>query len=48
MSGLDAFKVGAEAGRILSILTVIVPFWIIAIMDGWRGIKETFPATLVV
>ena len=45
--GLDPFKLGAEAGRVLSILILLVPFWIVAIMDGWRGVKETFPAALV-
>ena len=47
VAGLDPFKVGAEAGRVLSILILLVPFWIVAIMDGWRGVKETFPAALV-
>ena len=47
VSGVDAFKVGAEAGRVLSVLILFVPFWIVAIMDGWRGVKETFPAALV-
>ncbi|MGE9805516.1 L-lactate permease, partial [Escherichia coli] len=28
-------------------LTIIVLFWIMAIMDGLRGIKETWPAVLV-
>ncbi|MDN6089027.1 MAG: lactate permease LctP family transporter, partial [Enterobacterales bacterium] len=28
-------------------LTIIVLFWIMAIMDGWRGIKETWPAVVV-
>ena len=28
-------------------LTIIVLFWIMAIMDGWRGIKETWPAVIV-
>lgn len=28
-------------GRQLPFLTIIVLFWIMAIMDGWRGIKET-------
>src|SRR5690606_6198661 len=35
------------AGRQLPILSVIVPFWLVAMMDGWRGIKETWPAALV-
>ena len=28
-------------------MTIIVLFWIMAIMDGWRGIKETWPAVVV-
>jgi L-lactate transport len=35
------------AGRQLPLLSVIVPFWLVAMMDGWRGIKETWPAALV-
>jgi L-lactate permease len=35
------------AGRQLPWLTLIVPFWLIAIMDGWRGVRETWPALLV-
>jgi L-lactate transport len=47
VSGLDAFRVGAEAGRVLAVMTLLVPFWVIGIMDGWKGIKETWPAVLV-
>ncbi|MTJ84245.1 MAG: L-lactate permease [Telmatospirillum sp.] len=47
VAGLDAFRVGAEAGRVLAVMTLLVPFWVIAIMDGWKGIKETWPAVLV-
>ncbi|KJK00512.1 L-lactate permease [Pseudomonas sp. 21] len=47
VSGVDAFKIGAMAGRQLPILSVIVPFWLVAMMDGWRGIRETWPALLV-
>lgn len=47
VTGLEAFKIGQMAGRQLPLLSMIVPFWIIAIMDGWRGIKETWPAILV-
>ena len=47
VTGIDAFDIGAMAGRQLPILSVIVPFWLVAMMDGWRGIKETWPATLV-
>ena len=47
VTGIDAFDIGAMAGRQLPILSVIVPFWLVAMMDGWRGIKETWPAALV-
>ncbi|CAH0162321.1 Glycolate permease GlcA [Pseudomonas sp. Bi70] len=47
VTGIDAFKIGAMAGRQLPLLSVIVPFWLVAMMDGWRGIKETWPAALV-
>ncbi|HXP96489.1 MAG TPA: lactate permease LctP family transporter, partial [Telmatospirillum sp.] len=47
VSGLDPFRVGAEAGRVLAVMTLLVPFWVIFIMDGWKGIKETWPAVLV-
>lgn len=47
VTGLDAFSIGAMAGRQLPFLTIIVLFWIMAIMDGWRGVKQTWPAVLV-
>ena len=47
VTGIDAFDIGAMAGRQLPILSVIVPFWLVAMMDGWRGIRETWPAALV-
>ena len=47
VTGLDAFEIGQMAGRQLPFLTIIMLFWIMAIMDGWRGIKETWPAVLV-
>ncbi len=47
VTGIDPFKIGAMAGRQLPLLSIIVPFWLVAMMDGWRGIKETWPAALV-
>lgn len=47
VTGLDPFQIGQMAGRQLPFLTIIVLFWIMAIMDGWRGVKETWPAVLV-
>jgi L-lactate transport len=47
VTGIDPFNIGAMAGRQLPLLSIIVPFWLVAMMDGWRGIKETWPAALV-
>ncbi|MFC7452541.1 L-lactate permease [Insolitispirillum peregrinum] len=47
VTGIDAFKIGQMAGRQLPLLALFVPFWIIFIMDGLRGIRETWPAILV-
>jgi L-lactate permease len=47
VTGLDSFEIGQMVGRQLPFLTIIVLFWIMAIMDGWRGIKETWPAVIV-
>jgi len=48
VTSIDPFKIGAIAGRQLPILSMIVPLWLVAMMDGMRGIKETLPATMVV
>ena len=47
VTSLDPFAIGAMAGRQLPLLSVFVPFWIIMIMDGWKGVRETWPAILV-
>jgi len=47
VTGIDPFQIGQMAGRQLPLLSVLVPFWVVAMMDGWRGIKETYPAILV-
>ena len=47
VTGIDAFRIGQMAGRQLPFLSMLVPFWLVAIMDGWRGIRETWPAILV-
>src|SRR5690606_848261 len=47
VTDIDPFVIGQMAGRQLPFLTIIVLFWIMAIMDGWRGVKETWPAVLV-
>ncbi len=47
VTGIDPFTIGAMVGRQLPFLSFIIPCWIIAIMDGWRGVRETWPAILV-
>ena len=47
VTGIDAFKIGAMTGRQLPFLSILVPFWLVFMMDGWRGIRETRPAAIV-
>jgi len=47
VTGIDAMHIGAMAGRQLPLLSLAVPFWLVFMMDGTRGIKETWPAALV-
>lgn len=47
VTGIDPFKIGAMTGRQLPLLSLIVPFWLVFIMDGLRGVRETWPAALV-
>ncbi|GGU58223.1 L-lactate permease [Pseudomonas laurentiana] len=47
VTGIDAFHIGAMTGRQLPLLSMFVPFWLVFMMDGMRGVKETWPAALV-
>ncbi|MCY1399892.1 Glycolate permease GlcA [compost metagenome] len=47
VTGIDAFKIGAMAGRQLPLLSVFVPFWLVFMMDGMKGVRETWPAAFV-
>ncbi len=47
VTGTDPFLIGQMAGRQLPLLSLFVPFWLVFIMDGWRGVKETWPAIFV-
>ncbi|WP_027348919.1 lactate permease LctP family transporter [Halotalea alkalilenta] len=47
VSGLPAFDIGAMTGRQLPFLSVLVPFWLVAMMDGWKGIRETWVGCLI-
>ncbi|WP_171405780.1 L-lactate permease [Acinetobacter sp. SWAC57] len=47
VSGVDTMEISQMVGRQLPFMVPIVLFWIMAIMDGWRGVKETWPAVVV-
>ena len=47
VTGIDAFTIGAMAGRQLPLLSLIIPLWLVAMMDGWKGIKEVWPVALI-
>ena len=45
--GVQQYEVSAMVGRMLVPLSLSVPFFIVFLMDGVKGLKETFPAILV-
>ncbi len=45
--GVEQHAVSAMVGRMLVPLSLTVPFFIVFLMDGIKGVKETFPAILV-
>ncbi|KGR98196.1 lactate permease LctP family transporter [Burkholderia sp. ABCPW 111] len=47
VSGLDPMAVGAMAGRQLPLMSFFLPFWLVFVMDGVKGVRETWPAALV-
>lgn len=45
--GIEQYEISAMVGRMLVPLSLSVPFFIVFLMDGIKGIKETYPAVLV-
>ncbi|TXE87559.1 L-lactate permease [Campylobacter volucris] len=45
--GIEQHSVSAMVGRMLVPLSLSIPFFIVFLMDGIKGVKETFPAILV-
>jgi len=39
-------QLSAMVGRQLPFFSVIVPFWLIVVMAGWKGMREVWPACL--
>lgn len=45
--GVEQYEIAAMVGRMLVPLSLSVPFFIVFLMDGIKGVKETLPAVLV-
>ncbi|MBY0595744.1 lactate permease LctP family transporter [Bacillus bingmayongensis] len=47
VTGIDPHKIGQMAGHQLPFLSMFVPFFIVFLMDGFKGVKQTWPALFV-
>jgi len=47
VTGIDPYLLGAMVGRQLPFFSLIVPFWLIWVFAGWRGMMAIWPAILV-
>jgi lactate permease len=47
VTGLDLHALSQMVGRQLPILSLIVPFYLVALMAGWQGVRAVWPAALV-
>jgi lactate permease len=47
VTGLDLLALSSMVGRQLGLMSVIVPFWLVAAQAGWRGMMGVWPACLV-
>ena len=46
VTGLDLHVLSAMIGRQLPVFSIIIPFWIVCAMSGWRGMLGVWPAAL--
>ena len=47
VSGVDTFAISQMAGRTLPFISLIIPFYIVILISGWKKGIEVWPATLV-
>lgn len=47
VTGIDPFLLGAMVGRQLPFFSLLVPFWLIWVFAGFRGMLQIWPAILV-
>jgi lactate permease len=48
VTGIDAMAISQMAGRQLPFLSLLEPFLLVMIISGWRGVKEVWPAALLI
>jgi lactate permease len=46
-TGLDLHHLSSMVGRQLPVFSLIVPFWLVAAMSGFRGVRQVWPACLL-
>ncbi|HYV95874.1 MAG TPA: L-lactate permease [Gemmatimonadaceae bacterium] len=47
VTGIDGVTLSKMIGRQLPFFSLIVPFWLIWAYDGWKGVREVWPALLI-
>jgi len=47
VTGLPLHDLSAMTGRQLPIFSLLIPFWLVAVLAGWRKMLEVWPACLV-
>ena len=47
VTGLDSLQLSAMVGRQLGLMSIVVPFWLVAAQSGWRAMLGVWPACLV-
>jgi len=48
VTDIDVEAISATVGRILPLLSLVIPFWLVMTMVGWRATLPVWPALLVV
>jgi lactate permease len=46
ITGMDEFALSKMVGRQLPVFSMLVPFWVVTALSGWRGLKGVWPAAL--
>jgi L-lactate transport len=47
VTGLDLQKLSSMVGRQLPFMSFLIPFYLVCVVAGWKGLKRTWPAALV-